>query len=60
MNLPVILAALSAGFLAVLVASTYSEPSAPRAVLSEAARAAQFYPVPIAERAPLSGLYRRS
>jgi hypothetical protein len=57
MNLPVVLAAVSAGILAVLVGSTYLDPASSRAGnVSEAARAALFYPSPIVER---EGVYRR-
>lgn len=51
MNLPVILAALSAAILVALVASTDIQPAVSgTAQVSEAARAALFVPSPIAER----------
>lgn len=59
MNLPVILAVVSAGLLAVLLGSTYFDPATARGGMPEAARAALFYPSPIVEREHLPDhLYR--
>jgi hypothetical protein len=59
MNLPVIFASVSAGLLIVAVGSTYLEPATPNTVLSQASRAAQFDPLPIAERERHTSLFRR-
>lgn len=60
MNLPVILAAVSAAILVTLVASTYIQPATSGAAVSEAERAALFVPSPIAERDHHQRVYRAS
>ena len=61
MNLPIILAVASAGILAILVGSTYLEPTAPVRNTSEVASAMLFYSSPLVEREHHPhDVYRRS